>query len=232
MSRTFGRGVMARPLRSRSVKASPGSGDGARRWPAYVRDYSGMSQSGNQRAMSSSQGSSRASWALRRSSSSRVARLRAGRGHEGVVGAALEVVDEVDRLAARRPRTRTPRPAGGRRSRRPAARRRRCSSPRPGRRGRRRAGSASGSRTRRRGSRPWCRSPRPCRRAAPRSRRTICLKSAVAIGWKTTPAHCFDFRPRPVSIVTFAVVIANRRSGAAPFSFPLRAQEPVEEAHG
>src|SRR4029453_4878906 len=40
------------------------------------------------------------------------------------------------------------------------------------------------------------------------------------MGWKTTPARWRLFRPRPVSIVMLAVVIANSRSGAAPFSLP------------
>src|SRR3954447_9091861 len=45
------------------------------------------------------------------------------------------------------------------------------------------------------------------------------LKSAVASGWKTMPATFLCFRSRDVSIVTWAVVIANRRSGAGVFSF-------------
>ena len=86
-----------------------------------VTGYSGISHSGNQRVMSSSNGSSLSSWAFSRSSCSESRCLSPGAGHERVVGAALEVVDEVDALALVA-RTGTRRPAGGRRSRRPGAR--------------------------------------------------------------------------------------------------------------
>ena len=45
----------------------------------------------------------------------------------------------------------------------------------------------------------------------------ICLKSAVASGWKTMPATGLRLRPSCASIVTYAVLIANRRSGAGAF---------------
>ena len=61
--------------------------------------YSGISHSGNQRAMSSSIGSSRPAGPSCRSSCSVSRCLVARRRHERVVGAALEVVDEVDALA-------------------------------------------------------------------------------------------------------------------------------------
>ena len=44
--------------------------------------------------------------------------------------------------------------------------------------------------------------------------RTICSKSAVASGWKTIAALPELLRPSSMSIFTYAVVIANSRSGA------------------
>src|SRR4051812_7558962 len=50
---------------------------------------------------------------------------------------------------------------------------------------------------------------------------TICWKSPVASGWKTIPALPRDVMPCAVSSVTYAVVIANSRSGAGAFSLRL-----------
>src|SRR3954451_14527989 len=50
---------------------------------------------------------------------------------------------------------------------------------------------------------------------------TICWKSPVASGWNTIPALPRDVMPCSVSSVTYAVVIANSRSGAGAFSLRL-----------
>src|SRR5690242_17961943 len=54
--------------------------------------------------------------------------------------------------------------------------------------------------------------------------RTMPSKSAVASGWKTIAALPAELSPSSLSIVTYAVLIANRRSGAgcASLRFPRR----------
>ena len=140
--------------------------------------------------------------------------LLARRGHERVPGAALVVVDEVERRACRRPRRRTPRTAGARRSRRLERVADRV--------------DADGevldvgvaedhpavAVCRRRGSRSSCRSPRRCR-AAPSPCRTRSARSrrSRAAGRRSPPCRAVVMRCS-VSSVTYAVVIANSRSGA------------------
>ena len=54
--------------------------------------------------------------------------------------------------------------------------------------------------------------------------RTIDSKSAVASGWKTIAAAPRELIPSEVSIATYAVLIANSRSGAglASLRWPIR----------
>ena len=188
-----------------------------------------MSQSGNQRAMSSSHGSSRAQLGLDAELGLRVTRLLALRRHERVVGAALEVVDEVDRLALLREgedrRQQAVAVAGALELHGHGVHRHdevvevRVAQDQPavaelvvvGLDLRARLLGGSGQELLGLGDDG--------------------LKSAVPIGWKTTPAHSRLFSPRPVSIVTFAVVIANSRSGAAPFSLPFDPNRASRKTH-
>ena len=200
------------------------------RSPSVRGVQSGMSQSGNQRAMSSSHGSSAPSWALMRSSRSVSRACSPWRGHERVVGAALEVVDEVERLAVLLEGEH-----GGQQAVAVAA------ALQLARDGVDRDHEVVEVRVLRiepavaelvlvRLDR-CCRCPRRCRRSSSSVSSTICWKSAVPSGWKTIPARPRCFRPSPVSSVTFAVVIANSRSGAGAFSLRLPPEERVEEAH-
>ena len=87
-------GIAGAPRVTGRAEAAPPT----RRRPQAV--YSGISQSGNQRVDAPPRsGSSAPSWAFRRSSRSVSRCLLAGRGHERVERAALEVVDEVERPA-------------------------------------------------------------------------------------------------------------------------------------